>query len=136
MTKHSISERRYWAQRLGKTALRAIHILGIAGSGGGILLHVPFPQWQSYWVMAMCTGTIMMLWEIVKDWRWLIQLKGVLTLVKLLLLVLFIPLPDYQPELFVIILLLSVLVTHGPSGLRHYSVVHRRRLGGKKEVKG
>ncbi|MCF1428548.1 MAG: hypothetical protein LPD71_04230 [Shewanella sp.] len=136
MKQSQLSEKQFWVQRLGKTSLRALHILGIAGSGGGILLSVPQSEWMNYWILAMLTGSALMLWEIVRDWHWLIQLKGVLTLVKTLLLLLFIPLPEYKSTLFVIILLLSVVVSHGPSGLRHYSVVHRRRLQGKKEIKG
>ena len=136
MKKSSISEKQFWVQRLGKTSLRALHILGVAGCGGGILLSVPQAQWLNYWILAMATGCALMLWEIVRDWRWLIQLKGVLTLVKIVLLTLFIPLPAYKSALFIIILLLSVVVSHGPSGLRHYSIIHRRRLESKKEIKG
>ncbi len=84
----------------------------------------------------MASGSCLMLWEIVRDWRWLIQLKGVLTLVKLLLLLLFIPLAAYKSELLVTVVLLSVIVSHGPAGLRHYSIVHRRRIDSRKEIKG
>lgn len=40
MHKQGISEKRFWFQRLSKTSLRALHILGIVGVGGGILLDV------------------------------------------------------------------------------------------------
>ncbi|MBZ4679837.1 MULTISPECIES: hypothetical protein [Shewanella] len=136
MTKTQMSEKQFWLQRLCKTSLRALHILGIVGAGGGILLSVPRESWQLYWIMAMASGSCLMLWEIVRDWRWLIQLKGVLTLVKLLLLLLFIPLAAYKSELLVTVVLLSVIVSHGPAGLRHYSIVHRRRIDSRKEIKG
>jgi len=77
-----------------------------------------------------------MAWEVVRDWRWLIQLKGVLTIVKIGLLALFIPLANYKPELLITIVLLSVVVSHGPAGLRHFSVIHGKRIDGKKEIKG
>lgn len=136
MARKELSEKQFWIQRFSKTSLRALHILGITGAGGGILMHVPKDQWQIYWIMAMSTGAAMMLWEVVRDWRWLIQLKGVLTLVKLGLLALFIPLANYKPELLITIVLLSVIVSHGPAGLRHFSIVHGRRIDGRKEVKG
>lgn len=136
MHKQGISEKRFWFQRLSKTSLRALHILGIVGVGGGILLDVNKGQWLSYWYLAMTTGSILMLWEIVRDWRWLIQLKGLLTLVKIGLLALFVPLAHYKPELLIVILFLSVIVSHGPAGLRHYSIVHRRQIDSKKEIKG
>jgi len=84
----------------------------------------------------MTTGMILMLWEILRDWRWLIQLKGVLTLVKLGLLMLFIPFAHLKPEILITVILLSVLISHGPAGLRHFSVLHGRRLDAKKEIKG
>lgn len=131
-----LSEKRFWLQRLSKTSLRALHILGVVGLGGGVLLHVDSSLWGHYWQLAMITGVILVLWEIVRDWRWLIQLKGVLTLVKVALLGLFMPLTNYQPELFVVMLLLSVIVSHGPAGLRHYSIIHRKQIHAKKEIKG
>lgn len=136
MPRQQISEKRFWVQRLSKTALRALHILGIAGAGGGILLNIDKSLWLNYWYLAMSTGSILILWEIIRDWRWLIQLKGVLTLGKLGLLCLFIPLANYKPELFILVLFLSVIVSHGPSGLRHYSIVHRKQIDTKKEIKG
>ncbi|QYJ88097.1 hypothetical protein K0I73_15165 [Shewanella mesophila] len=136
MGRKQISERQFWVQRLSKTSLRALHILGVVGAGGGILLDVPKADWTLYWTIAMISGSILMLWEVFRDWRWLIQLKGVLTLVKLGLLSLFIPLASYKPELLITIVLLSVVVSHGPAGLRHYSIIHRRRIDGKKEIKG
>ncbi|MGL4713052.1 MAG: hypothetical protein ACRCWP_11015 [Shewanella sp.] len=136
MQRQGISEKRFWFQRLSKTSLRALHVLGIIGVGGGILLNVDKWLWLNYWYLAMTTGSILMLWEIVRDWRWLIQLKGVLTLVKVGLLALFVPLANYKPELLIAIVFLSVIVTHGPAGLRHYSIVHRRQIEAKKEIKG
>lgn len=136
MKKSKLSEKQFWVQRLGKTSLRALHILGITGAGGGILLGVDKQAWMTYWILAMATGSLLMLWEVIRDWRWLIQLKGVLTLVKLGLLVSFIPLANYKPELLTIVILLSVVVSHGPAGLRHFSVIHGRRIDGRKEVKG
>ncbi|QDF68157.1 hypothetical protein FJQ87_17110 [Shewanella sp. SNU WT4] len=131
-----VTETQFWLQRLAKTGLRALHIVGVCGAAGGILLAVPMDAWLTYWIIAMVTGLILMLWEVIRDWRWLIQLKGVLTLVKIGLLLLFIPLASAKPALIIAIILLSVIVSHGPSGLRHYSIIHRRRLDSKKEIKG
>lgn len=136
MREEHISEKLFWVQRLSKTILRALHILGVVGAGGGILLTADKSLWLNYWYLTMVSGSILMCWEIVRDWRWLIQLKGVLTLVKLGLLCLFIPLANYKPELLVLVILLSVVVSHGPSGLRHYSIVHRRQINTRKEIKG
>ncbi len=34
MRSDHVSERRFWIQRLSKTSLRALHILGVVGAGG------------------------------------------------------------------------------------------------------
>ena len=131
-----LSETRFWFERLTKTGLRALHIIGVVGAGGGILLHVDKNAWLTYWIMAMLTGMLLMAWEIIRDWRWLIQLKGVLTLAKVGLLFLLVPFSNWQVEIITALVLLSVIVSHGPAGLRHYSVVHRKVIHGKKEIKG
>jgi hypothetical protein len=131
-----LSETRFWFERLTKTGLRALHIIGVVGAGGGILLHVDKNAWLTYWIMAMLTGILLMAWEIIRDWRWLIQLKGVLTLAKVGLLFLLVPFSNWQVEIITALVLLSVMVSHGPAGLRHYSVVHRKVIHGKKEIKG
>nr|WP_228730349.1 hypothetical protein [Shewanella yunxiaonensis] len=130
------SERFFRIQRMAKTTLRALHILGVAGAGGGILLQVPDEHWRIYWIMTMVSGVLLMAWEVLRDWTWLIQMKGVLTIAKLVILMCFIILPEYKPALVTMIILLSVVVTHGPSSLRHYSIIHGRQIHGKDEIKG
>ncbi|AJR08496.1 hypothetical protein H744_2c1830 [Photobacterium gaetbulicola Gung47] len=135
-----MSETRFWIQRLSKTAIRAMHILGISGSAGGFLYGVEQALWLHWWVMAMVTGVIMTGLEIRQSRLWLIQLKGVLTFVKLALLSSFFWLPQHKPELFIVILVMSVVIAHGPAGLRHYSIWHRRRIdepkGKKRQING
>ncbi|MGF1687442.1 hypothetical protein L4C36_12205 [Photobacterium japonica] len=126
-----MSETHFWIQRLSKTAIRALHILGIAGSAGGILYGVDKSLWLHWWIMAMVTGVIMTVLEIRQSRLWLIQLKGVLTYVKLALIGSFYFLPAHKPALFITVLLMSVIIAHGPAGLRHYSVWHRRRIDDK-----
>lgn len=135
-TPSSVSTRRFWIERLSKTSLRALHIIGVVGSGGGIIFHLDMSVWLNYWIVAMCSGMLLMSWEVVRDWRWLIQLKGILTILKVILLGSFIQVSEFNAELVIFIILLSVIVSHGPAGLRHYSVVHRRVIQSRKEVKG
>ncbi|KLV05249.1 membrane protein [Photobacterium aquae] len=135
-----MSETRFWIQRLSKTAVRAFHILGIAGSAGGIFYGVDKTLWLHWWIMAMVTGCLMVIFEIRQSRLWLIQLKGVLTFVKLAMIASFALVPQWKPELFIFVLLMSVVIAHGPAGLRHYSIWHRRRIedgkGKKKPMNG
>lgn len=130
-----ISETRFWIQRLSKTGIRALHILGIAGAAGGILYGVERELWLNWWILAMVTGVIMVALEISRSKLWLIQLKGVLTFVKLALLSSFFIIPQHKPALFITVLVMSVFIAHGPAGLRHYSIWHRRRIDEKPRKK-
>ncbi|MBB1439995.1 hypothetical protein H5202_15210 [Shewanella sp. SG41-4] len=131
-----VSDRRFWIERISKTALRALHIIGVVGSGGGMIFNLELSLWFNYWLIAIISGVLLMSWEIIRDWRWLIQLKGVLTLLKVILLGFFIQISQCHSELVIFIILLSVIVSHGPAGLRHYSIVHRKVIQSKKEIKG
>lgn len=135
-TQHPISETRFWIQRLSKTSIRALHILGIAISSGGFIFHLDKALWLNWWLLAMFSGLLMMAQEIYRSKLWLIQLKGVLTFVKLGLLASIALIPQQQPHIYILVLLLSVFIAHGPAGLRHYSIWHRRVLnepkGGRK----
>jgi hypothetical protein len=131
-----VSSLRFWIERISKTSLRALHIIGVVGSGGGMIFNLELSLWFNYWLIAITSGVLLMSWEIIRDWRWLIQLKGVLTLLKVILLGLFIQLSECKSELVIFIILLSVIVSHGPAGLRHYSIVHRKVIQSKKEIKG
>ncbi|MFT6978379.1 MAG: hypothetical protein ACJAZA_002117 [Shewanella psychromarinicola] len=131
-----VSNLRFWIERISKTSLRALHIIGVVGSGGGMIFNLELSLWFNYWLIAITSGVLLMSWEIIRDWRWLIQLKGVLTLLKVILLGLFIQLSECKSELVIFIILLSVIVSHGPAGLRHYSIVHRKVIQSKKEIKG
>jgi hypothetical protein len=131
-----VSNLRFWIERISKTSLRALHIIGVVGSGGGMIFNLELSLWFNYWLIAITSGVLLMSWEIIRDWRWLIQLKGVLTLLKVILLGLFIQLSECKSELVIFIILLSVIVSHGPAGLRHYSILHRKVIQSKKEIKG
>ncbi|MEH6464264.1 MAG: hypothetical protein V7771_10175 [Shewanella psychromarinicola] len=131
-----VSSLRFWIERISKTSLRALHIIGVVGSGGGMIFNLELSLWFNYWLIAITSGVLLVSWEIIRDWRWLIQLKGVLTLLKVILLGLFIQLSECKSELVIFIILLSVIVSHGPAGLRHYSILHRKVIQSKKEIKG
>ncbi|PSU23220.1 hypothetical protein [Photobacterium kishitanii] len=122
---HQLSETRFWIQRLSKTAIRAAHILGVAISSGGFIFHLDKALWLNWWLLAMFSGGLMMAQEIYRSKLWLIQLKGVLTFIKLGLLASIILIPQQQPNIYIIVLLLSVFIAHGPAALRHYSIWHR-----------
>lgn len=130
-----ISDAQFFFLRLSKTSLRAVHVAALMGAGSGFLFQLESSLWQPWWLAAMISGGLLMIWEIWRSPLWLVQLKGACTIAKLGLVGLCYPLPSLAPYLFISVALISVFIAHGPSQFRHYSLWHRRVLSGK-EVKG
>ncbi|SHI23011.1 hypothetical protein [Ferrimonas marina] len=133
--KSTVTDAQFFRLRMGKTALRALHVLGVAGASAGFLFGLDIELWRSWWILGMATGVALTGWEVWRSPLYLVQLKGVFTMVKVLLLALCYPFPQFSPMLFAAIMLLSVFIAHGPSQFRHYSIWHRRILRGQ-EIKG
>ncbi len=59
---------------------------------------------------------------------WLVQLRGQAILLKLLLLLLIPLIPDLGAELFIVVIVISGLISHAPAKTRYYSLYHRRQI--------
>ena len=73
----------------------------------------------------VATGALFALFEIACAPVWLVQLRGVATLVKLLLLAA-VPL-FWEQRLWVLasIMVIGVVISHAPGPIRYYAVLHR-----------
>ena len=117
--------RAFWGQRWVSISLRSLHLLGIAGVGGAFLFNLPEQQWLAYMVLTIATGSAMMVMEIWSNGIWLIQLRGLATLLKLLLLAMTF-LVGLQPYILVFVILISGVMSHAPGKVRYYSIFHRK----------
>ena len=117
--------RSFNGQRWVSITFRSLHLLGIAGVGGAFLFNAPEQQWLGYMVLTIVSGSAMMVMEIWSNGIWLIQLRGLATLLKLLLLAMtfFIGL---QPYILIAIILISGVISHAPGKVRYYSIFHRK----------
>ena len=148
-------------KRWSKISLRSLHLLAIAGVGGGILFALEKDLWINYWWLALVSGVLMMLMDIASNPVWLIQVRGVVILLKLILLVLLginpvwivqvrgivIMLkllllallgsnPGWDSFLLAIIIIISAVISHAPGKLRYYSFYHRRVINSDNDAKG
>jgi len=104
--------------------LRGLHLAGVAGVAGLFLYDLPFEQWKLYGLLALLTGTLMMLIEIWGDGVWLFQLRGQAVLLKLVLLAIALIWPSTAAVNFILIILLSAFFSHAPGKIRYYSIWH------------
>jgi len=116
-------------KRWVKTALRTLHLIGIAGMGGGFLYEAPPAQWMPYFYLTMLSGLLFFALELWSNGIILLQVRGLVLAMKLLLLWLAVSNPDWRAALFMAIVVLAGAISHAPGDVRYYSIFHGRRIG-------
>ncbi|MDP6042321.1 MAG: hypothetical protein QGG64_27475 [Candidatus Latescibacteria bacterium] len=121
-------EREFRGDRWVSISLRTLHLIGLIGVGGGFLFQAEEAVWKPYWMLCAGSGVALICLYMWYSAIWLIQLRGLVILLKLGLL-LCLPLFDGR-EVYVLILIvvLSGIISHAPGDVRYYSIFHGRRL--------
>ncbi|WP_428609895.1 hypothetical protein [Sedimenticola sp.] len=115
-------------QRWLNVLFRTLHLVGLGGLGAGFLYPAADQSWQLYLQITLVSGVGLSLISIYSNGIWLIQLRGQVVFLKLALLALMTPFPQYRAELFILIILLSGWIAHATAQVRYYSLYHRRRI--------
>jgi len=115
-------------QRWVNIALRTLHLIGIAGLGGGFFYPAEGDLWQAFFDLTLWSGFGLMTIAIWNSGIWLLQLRGQAILLKLLLLGLMPLLPSLRLPMFLAILVISGVMAHAPASVRYYSLWHGRRI--------
>ncbi|MCP5169595.1 MAG: hypothetical protein H6999_07550 [Hahellaceae bacterium] len=123
-------------QRWAKIALRTGHLIGICGVAGGILLAQPWQALTFYWLVAICSGVAMIILDAINNWLWLVQLRGLVILFKLILLLLLGENVLANQLIMISIIILSGAIAHAPGNVRYFSVMHGRRVDSPHDTKG
>ena len=113
------------AKRSLSLVLRTLHLIGIAGLAGAFLFALPANQWREYLWLTLATGGLMVVKEIYTDGIWLIQFRGQIIIAKVALLALFwFYFQRLDSTVYMLIIVLSGVISHGPGKLRYYSIWH------------
>lgn len=115
-------------QRWLNITLRSLHLLAVAGVGGGFLLDADAERWRPWLWLAVATGSAMVALQLWQNGVWLIQIRGLATVLKLLLLALMLRVDPLAPTLFVAVIGISGVVSHAPGSVRYHSPWHGRRI--------
>ena len=124
------------AKRWTKISLRTLHLLAVAGVGGGILFSLEKDLWINYWWLAMASGILMMLMDIISNPVWIVQLRGLAIFLKLVLLAFLGSYPAWDGFFLLVIIIISGVISHAPGKLRYYSVYHRKVITSDSDSKG
>jgi hypothetical protein len=122
------TSRCFTGQRGVNVALRTLHLIGIAGIGAAYLYTTVSSAWWLYFYLALASGAGLAALYLWSNGIWLIQLRGQVILLKLLLLALIPLFPNLRAGLFLAVIILSGWIAHAPGNVRYYSLWHRRRL--------
>lgn len=108
--------------------LRSLHLLGMAGLAAGYLYQAAAVALLPFWAITLYSGLAMVGLAIWSNGRWLLQLRGAVIMLKLLILW---SLPWLEGQFadgggwgMVVIILLSSVISHAPAQVRYYFVVH------------
>jgi len=118
----------FTGQRWVNILLRTLHLLGMAGIGGGYFYVAVDDVWQGFLYLTLTSGLVMMSLSIWSNGIWLLQLRGHAILLKVILLLLMMFWPAYQTVGLVLVIVISGLIAHAPGNVRYYSIFYRRRL--------
>ena len=124
------------AKRWTKISLRTMHLLAVAGVGGGILFSLEKDLWINYWWLALVSGVLMMLIDIISNPVWVVQVRGLVIFLKLILLAFLGNDPSLDGWLLALIIIISAVISHAPGKLRYYSVYHRGVISSTNDSKG
>ena len=123
-------------KRWTKISLRTLHLLSVAGVGGGVLFGLEKDLWINYWWLALASGALMMLLDIISNRVWLVQIRGVSIFLKLILLALLGVYPGLDGYLLTVVIIISAVISHAPGKLRYYSLYHGKVITSNIDTKG
>lgn len=122
------NSRRIPGKRWLSVILRSLHLCSASGYAGGFLFDVPYEQLRLFYITTAISGLLMILLDLVSNGIWLIQNRGWMIIVKVLLLGQLAVFSPYEKWGILGIVFLSGIVSHGTSGFRYYSILHRRMV--------
>lgn len=123
-------------KRWTKISLRTLHLLSVAGVGGGILFGLDKATWAGYWWLALISGVLLMLIDVISNPVWVVQVRGLVILAKLLLLIFLGNGPALDRWLLIAVIVMSAIISHAPGNLRYYSIYHGKTITSKYDSKG
>ena len=125
--------RKFINKRWLEITLRTIHLIGIAGAGGGYLYQVPHRLWLPYQNILIVSGILLVILEIWTNPIWIIQIRGIAITLKLLLLFLMPLVQGWEPHIIITVIIISGISSHAPGDVRYYSLIHGKRMDTMKD---
>lgn len=105
---------------------RTLHIAAIGILLGGHYFATPAPRLLLWLYLSIGSGVALIGIEVYSSCKWLYQGKGVLVLVKILLVIAVAVFWEQRVWLLLAVLVIGSVGSHMPGRFRYYSLIHRR----------
>jgi len=120
--------RTFYGKRLIKISLRSFHLVGISVLTGGFYYSMPIEGIRLYLWISVISGLGMILVDFICNGVWIIQNRGWMVLLKVILVG---NISYFYPQEFyvvIIVIIFSGLLSHAPGNFRYYSIYHKKRI--------
>lgn len=115
--------------RLLRTVLRTAHIAAFAALYGGHVYGIAATDLHPALIAAVGTGAALMALEGLRSPIWFVQIRGLATLLKVLLTLLVAVWWDLRIALLTVVIVIGSVSSHMPGRFRYWSILHRRVAG-------
>jgi hypothetical protein len=115
--------------RTWRTLLRTAHLVSFGALYGGHVYGIPEARLEGALIATIATGGTLMGFEIYRAPIWIVQVRGVATLAKILLLAITGAIPQLAVPLLTLVIAIGALSSHMPGRWRYHSLRHGRVVG-------
>jgi len=112
-----------------RTSLRTLHLIAVGALYGGHLYDVEAARLLPALFSVLLTGGLLLGFEVWQSRIWLVQVRGVVTFLKLGLVASCRLAPDLTVAILTLAMVIGSVSSHMPSRWRYYSVLHGRVAG-------
>ena len=115
--------------RAWRMLLRTAHLVAFGALYGGHVYSIPETRLQGALIATVATGGALMAFEIYRAPIWLVQVRGVATMAKILLVAVAGAIPQLAVPLLTLVIAIGALSSHMPGRWRYHSLRHGRVVG-------
>jgi predicted alpha/beta hydrolase len=112
-----------------RTTLRTAHLIAFGTLYGGHIYGLPAERLHTALFATVGSGAALMALEMYRTPLWLLQIRGLATVVKIVLVASVALLWDVRVWLLTAAIVVGSVSSHMPGRYRYYSILHRRAIG-------
>ncbi|MCP4754696.1 MAG: hypothetical protein GY866_27765 [Proteobacteria bacterium] len=122
------NSRDFFGKRWLNVLLRSVHLVGASGYTGAVFFDVTSEPARIFYLVTALSGLVMVAIDIISNGIWIIQNRGWIIILKIILLGQLSLIAPYEKWGLLGVIVLSSLVSHATANFRYYSPFHRKKI--------